>query len=227
MHLHPYFPPSLELEGYIAPTWSASALLTTMGCAVGLLLATTYLAFSQKQHSRGPLPVADVAAAMWFVLCGTMHTGFELYYLVHFRSIASTQDILGNMWKEYAKSDSRYLSQSSMVLTLETITVAVIGPLCWGAAYGIWSQRLAVRYLCQLTASMLHLYSVLLYYGTELLSPEPNCRPEALYFFGYFVLANLPWLLVPLYLAITSTSKICDSMRLAQHVTRGAYNTIQ
>ncbi|KAJ2612217.1 hypothetical protein H4S08_002792 [Coemansia sp. RSA 1365] len=159
---------------------------------------------------------------MWFVLCGSMHSGFELYYLVHFRSIAGTQDILGDMWKEYAKSDSRYLSQSSMVLALETITVTVIGPLCWGAAYGIWSRRLTVRYLCQLAASVLHLYSVLVYYGTELLSPESNCRPEAQYFLGYFVLANLPWVLVPLYLAISSTSRICHSMRVARQATRGA-----
>ncbi|KAJ2804899.1 hypothetical protein H4R20_002320 [Coemansia guatemalensis] len=222
MHSHPYFPSSLELEGYVAPTWSAPALLITMGSAMGLLLSITYLTFSRKQHSRGHLSASDVTAAMWFVLCGAMHSGFELYYLVHFRSLASTQDILGNMWKEYAKSDSRYLSQSSMVLSLETVTVTVIGPLCWGAAYGIWSRRLATRYLCQLAASVLHLYSVLLYYGTEFLSPEPNCRPEALYFFGYFVLANLPWLLVPLYLAITSIFKICDSMRVARQVTCGA-----
>ena len=32
-------------------------------------------------------------------------------------------DLFGQLWKEYAKSDSRYLAADSLVLTLETITV--------------------------------------------------------------------------------------------------------
>lgn len=35
----------------------------------------------------------------------------------------AAQDFFGQLWKEYAKSDSRYLAADPMVLTLETITV--------------------------------------------------------------------------------------------------------
>lgn len=33
------------------------------------------------------------------------------------------QDIFGQLWKEYAKSDSRYLVSDSFVVSIETITV--------------------------------------------------------------------------------------------------------
>jgi cholestenol Delta-isomerase len=33
------------------------------------------------------------------------------------------QDVIGQLWKEYAKSDSRYLVSDSFVVSIETITV--------------------------------------------------------------------------------------------------------
>ncbi|KAJ2807929.1 hypothetical protein H4R21_000282 [Coemansia helicoidea] len=213
---HPYYPPSLELPGYVAPTRGAAALGLTMAAALGLLLAAADAAL--RRHRRR-LARADRAAALWFVLCGALHCGFELYYLAHFRTLPATRDVVGEMWKEYAQSDSRYVAQSPVVRALETVTVAVVGPLCWAAAYGVWAGRAPVRHLAQLAASVLHVYSVVLYYGTELLAARAgrsSCRPEALYFVGYFVLANLPWLVVPAWLAAASAAHITRCMAAAQ-----------
>jgi cholestenol Delta-isomerase len=51
------------------------------------------------------------------------------YYVVNFRAIAGQQDILAELWKEYALSDSRYLTGDSLILTLEAIAVVRMPPL--------------------------------------------------------------------------------------------------
>lgn len=40
------------------------------------------------------------------------------------------QDLFGQLWKEYSKSDSRYLTaDSAFVLTMESITAVRLSPL--------------------------------------------------------------------------------------------------
>jgi len=44
------------------------------------------------------------------------------YFAINHRSMGSLQDVFGQLWKEYALSDSRYLTQDPFVLCMETIT---------------------------------------------------------------------------------------------------------
>jgi len=44
------------------------------------------------------------------------------YYAYNFRSIGGLQTLFGQLWKEYALSDSRYLTQDPFVLCMESIT---------------------------------------------------------------------------------------------------------
>ncbi|KAJ2818162.1 hypothetical protein FBU31_005975 [Coemansia sp. 'formosensis'] len=213
---HPYFPQSLELDGYTPPTQSPLALVSVMGSALGAILACTYALFASRRIRGRALKRSDRLVAIWFVLCAALHCVYELYYLLHFRTLVVTQDILASTWKEYAKSDSRYLAQVPLVFALETITVTVTGPLCLVSAYGIWTQSLGVRHIAQLCASVLHLYSVGLYFGTEIIATESSCRPEALYYYGYFIAMNAPWGLVPLVLATQSFGAISRGMRIAK-----------
>ena len=37
--------------------------------------------------------------------------------------MASAQDFFGQLWKEYALSDSRYMTSDTLVLCMETMTV--------------------------------------------------------------------------------------------------------
>ncbi|KAJ2029249.1 hypothetical protein H4S03_007494 [Coemansia sp. S3946] len=213
---HPYFPQSLDLSGYTPPTQSPLVLVAVMGGALGAVLVGTYVAFTRRRVRGWALSRSDRLAAMWFVLCAVLHCLYELYYLLHFRTLAATRDILASTWKEYAKSDSRYLAQVPLVLMLESITVAVTGPLCLVAAYGIWTQSLGIRHIAQLCASVLHLYSVVVYFGTEMMAAESNCRPEALYYYGYFMAMNAPWVVVPVVLATQSFGAISRGMRISK-----------
>lgn len=46
---------------------------------------------------------------------------------MHHDHMGSAQDVIGQLWKEYAKSDSRYLVSDSFVVSIETITVVSLG----------------------------------------------------------------------------------------------------
>lgn len=45
------------------------------------------------------------------------------YYIIHHRDLAGHQSLFGQLWKEYALSDSRYLTSDPFMLCVETITV--------------------------------------------------------------------------------------------------------
>src|SRR5579859_5463119 len=53
---------------------------------------------------------------------GTIHVFFEGYFAYNHTRMAPATDLLGQMWKEYAYSDSRYLTSDPLVLCMETIT---------------------------------------------------------------------------------------------------------
>jgi cholestenol delta-isomerase len=53
---------------------------------------------------------------------GTIHVFFEGYFAYNHTRMAPATDVLGQMWKEYAYSDSRYLTSDPFVLCTETIT---------------------------------------------------------------------------------------------------------
>ncbi|KAJ1883996.1 hypothetical protein LPJ66_010823 [Kickxella alabastrina] len=212
---HPYYPQSLVLDGFVAPTQSPATLLAAISTLIALLLLSTYLLLITK---RPNLSLADRLTTLWFVLCASLHCLFELYYLAHFSSLASTPDFVASLWKEYAKSDSRYLAQVPLVFALEFITVSVTGPLCLLTAWFVWCGGCA-RHICQLAACLLHLYSVVLYFGTEFMAKESNCRPEPVYYYVYLIAMNLPWVLVPLGLAVQSTKEIYTGMLVAKRAT--------
>lgn len=87
-----------------------------------------------------------------------------------------------------------------MVLVMEAITVLFWGPMCLATAYAIVEQK-CLRYALQMCVSLAHMYGDVIYYGTSLLDLWMNgvshSRPESLYFWGYFVGMNAPWIIVP------------------------------
>jgi len=47
------------------------------------------------------------------------------YFVYNHQRIGGLQDLFGQLWKEYALSDSRYLSQDPFVLCIEMVTVVM------------------------------------------------------------------------------------------------------
>jgi cholestenol Delta-isomerase len=55
-------------------------------------------------------------------IAGTIHTFFEGYFAFNGARMAGSSDLFGQLWKEYAKSDSRYLTSDPFTLCMETVT---------------------------------------------------------------------------------------------------------
>lgn len=130
------------------------------------------------------------------------------------------QTLFGQLWKEYALSDSRYLTQNAFVLCMETMTaVSAIRPeralgrsvllifsqVCWGPLSFIIAALITIdhplRYPLQGIVSLGQIYGLVLYYATSMFDHYflgvTYSRPEAYYFWGYYFLMNFFWIVIP------------------------------
>lgn len=197
MAIHPYFPLDAQIPGYAANEWSVPALLGVFfGVCTALFTATYFLA----KRIQPTLRSGELLTIMWFVLSGAIHLFFEGYYAANYATLGAKQTLIGQMWKEYAFSDSRYLTQNAFVLCMETVTAVCWGPGCLLVA-ALIMLRSPWRHPVQTIVSMGQLYGDALYYATAVfdhfVAGVTYSRPEAFYFWFYFVLMNFFWILIP------------------------------
>ncbi|KAI1371092.1 emopamil binding protein [Hypoxylon crocopeplum] len=202
--LHPYYPIGVVITGYVAKTLSTLEILGIFTVTCLSILAPTLLYI---RRTRPHLPSGDVLTALWFVLCGSIHLGLEGYFAFYAHDIATRSALLAQLWKEYSLSDSRYLTADTFVVCMETVTAVFWGPLSFVCAWCIATEH-PLRYPLQSIISLGQLYGDVLYYGTCTLdlvrSGIEYSRPERAYFWGYYMLLNSFWIVIPLYLVIRS-----------------------
>lgn len=193
----PYYPLGATVPGYLANVTSVPILLSAFFGACTVLFTATHVVSKRYQPTLSNIELLTV---MWFVLSGAIHIFFEGYYVVNFLDIGAHQTYIGQMWKEYAFSDSRYLTQNAFVLCMESITAAAWGPGCLLVA-ALVVLRHPMRFPLQLLVSMGQFYGDVLYYGTAAFEHIVNgisySRPEAFYFYFYFVFMNAIWIIIP------------------------------
>lgn len=131
---------------------------------------------------------------------GCLHVFFEGYFVSNHQQIARAQDLFGQLWKEYALSDSRYLTSDTFVLSAEILSVSVLGGLAWLMVYLIGVSS-PYRHPVQMVICVGHIYSDLLYYTTALVDQYRRgieyCAPDPYYFWAYFFGMNFIWIVVP------------------------------
>ncbi|KAL9129480.1 MAG: hypothetical protein Q9217_002076 [Psora testacea] len=114
--------------------------------------------------------------------------------------MAGRQDVLGQMWKEYSFSDSRYLTSDPFVLCMETVTAICWGPLSFIVAFLIMIEH-PLRHPLQAMVSLGQIYGDVLYYATSMFDHYHKgltyFRPEAYYFWCYYIFMNLIWIVIP------------------------------
>lgn len=202
--VHPYYPTDAVIPGYQANKLETPEVLARFSAGCLAVLAVAALI---PKRVRPNAPSSDVLTALWFAFSGCMHLFFEGYFVYNYKTIGGKQDLFAQMWKEYALSDSRYLSQDPFVLCVEAVTVVVVGPLAFVTA-GLIVADHPLRHAFQTIVSFAHLYGDTLYYMTSLfghlLLGQSYSRPEPQYFWGYFVGLNGIWIVIPLVLLYNS-----------------------
>ncbi|KAK9766362.1 hypothetical protein K7432_004607 [Basidiobolus ranarum] len=113
---HPYFPKSLVLPNYVPPTYRLSFTLGVILVAVSVVAIATYLLAHFKR-----LPVVEGMIFTWFVLSGLIHCTLQAYFVLFHKTLASDNFIIAQMWKEYGKCDSRYLTSNQLLWCSEVI----------------------------------------------------------------------------------------------------------
>ncbi|KDD76356.1 emopamil binding protein [Helicosporidium sp. ATCC 50920] len=98
--------------------------------------------------------------------------------------------------REYAKADSRYATRDTFIIGMEAVTAFVWGPICLALVHGILSRKIW-RYTMMIIVSLGQIYGDVLYYATCFMEGLVHSRPEALYFWIYFIFVNAIWIVVP------------------------------
>ncbi|KAK1773398.1 Emopamil binding protein-domain-containing protein [Copromyces sp. CBS 386.78] len=218
-HKHPYYPQTVVVPNYAPNTLQLPMVLGAFGGAVALLMVAV-VAVGKRVNKR--LTWKDGGVLSWFTLCGFLHCFFEGYYVLNHATLAGKQDIFAQLWKEYALSDSRYMTSDPFMLCIEALTVLTWGPLSFLAAFAIIKGNTSMRHITQTIVSIGHLYGVALYFGTcffqEKFRGISYSRPETLYYWVYYAGMNAPWVIVPAILLFQSTRTIRQSLSVLDKV---------
>ncbi|KAL4800676.1 3-beta-hydroxysteroid-Delta(8),Delta(7)-isomerase [Aspergillus venezuelensis] len=207
--LHSYYPVGVEIPNYVANDVSTPSLLGIFVVTGSIVLLTST---SIAKYGNPRISQCDLAIVFWFALCGTIHTILEGYYALYPTTLAGSNHILSQLWKEYSLSDSRYLLNDSFVWSMESITAVFWGPLSFLLVALIIKSH-PLRHPLQTIVSLGQLYGDVLYYGTcafqFMVYGVEYSRPEGYYFWGYFVFLNMFWIVVPLVLLLSSVRASC------------------
>lgn len=228
---HPYYPTNLPLHGYTPPAHS----LFIVGAIFG---AFTLLAFGGGYLlTRGINPLASRSSglsAAWFFFCkssyrhtlvsmltvpvgGLLHLHFEGFFIKRRHTLAASSHLFASAWKHYTLSDSRYLANDNFVVSIEQLTVLIQGPLCLlvftGGVFNKWW-----RHPLRIVVCAVHFWSCALYFATETRRGHADCRPEGVYWWGYLVGMNAPWIVVPVVLMWRSFGVIREALEKAERV---------
>ncbi|XP_034952958.2 3-beta-hydroxysteroid-Delta(8),Delta(7)-isomerase [Zootoca vivipara] len=220
---HPYWPRNLELQHYIPndrPMWQ---ILTFLFSVSGLLLIVTWVIARWQNRTATPLGTWRSLAICWFAICGFIHGVIEGWFSLYHKEIAGDQSFLSQLWKEYAKGDSRYIISDNFTVCVETVTAFAWGPLCIWTVLAFLSDQ-PHRFVLQLIVSLGQLYGDVLYFSTEYREGFSHSElGHPIYFWFYFVFMNGLWVIIPSILILdawknlSTCQKITDAGKFKKH----------
>ncbi|KAJ5970409.1 uncharacterized protein N7479_000327 [Penicillium vulpinum] len=205
---HAYYPPNILLPQYVDNESSPVWLIVQFGFLWVFVLVAASITISRVRPTASQ---SDKLAFVWMCLTGFIHLFFEAYFVIHNKTLAGSQELFGQLWKEYSLSDSRYLTSDAFLVSMEAVTAFAWGPLAFYIAYCIAVQHPA-RYALQLLISVGQVYGDILYYATSLLEIS-YCRPERYYFWFYYFFFNFIWMVVGCYYAKQSITEITKGFK--------------
>ncbi|KAE8143085.1 Emopamil-binding protein [Aspergillus pseudotamarii] len=219
--LTPLLTPTVELPHFTENQTSVLSLIGQFGFLWAAVVGIGCMTIRQVRPSAS---TSDQLTFVWMCLTGFVHLFFESYFVVNHVSLAGSQELFGQLWKEYSLSDSRYLISDSFLVPMEAVTAFAWGPLAFFIAYCIAVQH-PVRHALQLIMSVGQVYGDVLYYATSLFDLYFHggdfCRPEGYYFWFYYFFFNAIWIVVGSYYASQSAMEITRAFRLLGELTRG------
>ncbi|GMH33381.1 hypothetical protein BSKO_01215 [Bryopsis sp. KO-2023] len=219
MATHPYFPEDLELPGYKPIDIDYTTILAVF--FTGTAIISAVLLFVAKWSK---LKFSESLVVCWLGFSGITHMVVEGPVVVHaefFRDHSTSPFIsfMNNLWKEYGKADSRYLTRDGCTIGIEGITAFVEGPLCMLCILG-YMRRSSWRQILTVLIVTGELYGTVLYFYTSFHDGFAYQRPEPLYWWFYFWCMNGIWIVCPTLIIINLSRQICSAIGYADRKKR-------
>ncbi|TFK66465.1 hypothetical protein BDN72DRAFT_844306 [Pluteus cervinus] len=224
---HPFYPPSLHLPSYIAPTTPTSVVFLQFS---GIFFTPLIVVYFTLLRQRIP-SISRRFSALWFLLCALLHAIYEPFWVVKSLNVwyqkghgwgdamAADNSLFGQLFKEYGKGDSRYFQDDIFVLGVEIYTILVLAPLAFFAFLAHLKPNSPSLPILRILTSFTHLTTTSLYFITEFLRHHADSRPEPEYAIGYMWGMNLPWIIVPIFMIKNSWKEIIIGMKVARAKT--------
>ncbi|XP_071402221.1 emopamil-binding protein-like [Centroberyx affinis] len=142
-------------------------------------------------------------------------------YLSLVGTVASSEGMFAELWKEYGKADQRWLFSDPTIVSLELLTVILDTFLALLLIYAILRDKY-YRHFVQISLCVCELYGGWMTFCPDWLVGSPNLNTSSrLYLWVYLVFFNGIWVLVPVLLLRQSWSAL---RRLHTHQQAAAHN---
>ncbi|MBN3303535.1 emopamil-binding protein-like [Amia ocellicauda] len=136
---------------------------------------------------------------VWLIYDAIVHFTLEgpFVYLSLVGTVATSDSIFAELWKEYGKADERWLHSDPTIVSLELLTVIVDGFLALVLVYAIVKDKY-YRHFVQITLCVCELYGGWMTFCPDWLVGSPNLNTSNwLYLWVYLAFFNGIWVIVP------------------------------
>lgn len=140
---HNYYPPTIHLPQYVDNETPAVSIIIQFGFLWAAVLGTALIIICRVRPTASK---SDKLAFVWMCLskfyillgqirsfehkltdiqkkkAGFIHLFFEAYFVINHKTLAGSQELFGQLWKEYSLSDSRYLTSDAFLVSMESVT---------------------------------------------------------------------------------------------------------
>ncbi|XP_039600829.1 emopamil-binding protein-like [Polypterus senegalus] len=187
-----------EVAASILSPLSARCLL-----ACGLQLAVAYV-LAQRLGAR--CSSTDRWVLVWLCYDAIVHFTLEgpFVYMSLVGTVATSDNMLAELWKEYGKADKRWLYSDPTIVSIELLTVIFVGLLAVILIYSILKNTF-YRHFLQIALCVCELYGGWMTFCPEWLMGSPSLDTSNwLYFWIYLVFFNGLWIIIPVVLLLQS-----------------------
>lgn len=142
---------------------------------------------------------ADRWVMVWLFYDAIVHFTLEgpFVYMSLIGTVATSDNIFADLWKEYGKADERWLHSHPTIVSIEILTVVLDGLLALVLIYAIVKDK-SYRHFIQITLCVCELYGGWMTFCPDWLDGSPNLNTGSwLYFWVYLVFFNGIWVAIP------------------------------
>lgn len=169
-----------------------------------------------------PLGWSEKITAVWYLLDAFTHLSIEQIYCVLIFFYNGARNLpnspFSEIWIEYGKADKRWADYDPTVLSLELLTVYIMGPLAIAGLYATLTRK-PWRHVVQIIICACELYGGFMTFAPEWLArpvANPNLSNHPLHVWIHLTFMNGLWVLVPAILLIDS----CITLTRAASIAR-------